>query len=216
MLANARSRQPQLKPLLIDREIFNAMGSTLAVNESRPAGEQPPEGLAAPEKDLYRHLHKLEKDVSSRSSCLGSGSRRRWRIGMRSIEARTVGSAVRKFDLIFRSRLACGSGLHAATRTTRLCRFSKFGAEPSHIDARKAVPDYRWAKCRQAGHGAAALRGRSDQARRWRACHTKRVRTKTPAARRGTRRQRRFGSGNPTKHGRIPGQRRIRSNAAGL
>jgi hypothetical protein len=61
MLANARSRQPHLEPLLMDREIFDAMGSTLAVSESRPAGEQPPEGLTAPEKDLYLHLRKSEK-----------------------------------------------------------------------------------------------------------------------------------------------------------
>jgi hypothetical protein len=61
MLAAARRRQPHLEPLLMDREIFDAMCSTLSVNESRPAGEQPPEGLTATERDLYLHLRKLEK-----------------------------------------------------------------------------------------------------------------------------------------------------------
>jgi hypothetical protein len=38
MLAAARRRQPHLEPLLMDRELFDAMCSTLSVNESRPAG----------------------------------------------------------------------------------------------------------------------------------------------------------------------------------
>jgi hypothetical protein len=61
MLAAARRRQPHLEPLLMDRELFDATCSTLSVNESRPAGEQPPEGLTAPEKDFYQHLRNLEK-----------------------------------------------------------------------------------------------------------------------------------------------------------
>ena len=61
MLAAARRRQPHLEPLLMDRELFDATCSTLSVNERRPAGEQPPEGLTAPEKDFYQHLRNLEK-----------------------------------------------------------------------------------------------------------------------------------------------------------
>jgi hypothetical protein len=61
MLASARRRQPHLVPLLMTREIFDALSSTLSVRESRPAPQQPPEGLSAPEQDLYRHLLKLEK-----------------------------------------------------------------------------------------------------------------------------------------------------------
>jgi hypothetical protein len=51
----------QLQPLLLDRELLDATCSTLAVNECRCAGEPPPEGLTAPERDFYQHLRKLEK-----------------------------------------------------------------------------------------------------------------------------------------------------------
>jgi hypothetical protein len=61
MLAAARRRQPHLEPLLMDRELFDAMCAALSVNESRPAGEQSPEGLTASERDFYLHLRKLEK-----------------------------------------------------------------------------------------------------------------------------------------------------------
>jgi hypothetical protein len=61
MLANARRRQPDLEPVLMTREVFDALSSTLSVSEMRPAAEKPPEELTAPERDLYRHLHKLEK-----------------------------------------------------------------------------------------------------------------------------------------------------------
>lgn len=61
MLAAARRRQPHLEPLLMDRELFDAMCTALSVNESRPAGEQSPEGLTEPERDFYQHLRKLDK-----------------------------------------------------------------------------------------------------------------------------------------------------------
>lgn len=61
MLAAARRRQPHLEPLLMDRELFDVTCPTLSVNESRPAGEQPPEGLTAAERDLYQYLRKLGK-----------------------------------------------------------------------------------------------------------------------------------------------------------
>jgi hypothetical protein len=61
MLSAARTRQPHLEPVLMDRELFDAMCSALSVNESRPADERPPEGLTASERDLYQHLRGLEK-----------------------------------------------------------------------------------------------------------------------------------------------------------
>jgi hypothetical protein len=59
MLAQARGRQPNLKPLLMSRELFDALSSDFSVVESRPAGEQLPAGLTGPEQDLYRYLHGL-------------------------------------------------------------------------------------------------------------------------------------------------------------
>jgi hypothetical protein len=56
MLAEARGRQPHLQPLLMSRDLFDAVGATSSVVEDVPAGERVPEGLTIPEQDLYRYL----------------------------------------------------------------------------------------------------------------------------------------------------------------
>lgn len=56
MLACARSRQPHLQPLLMERALFDRHAPTLAVPEPITAGPKPPDGLTDHEKDLYRHL----------------------------------------------------------------------------------------------------------------------------------------------------------------
>ena len=61
MLSRARERQPLLEPLLMNRELFDAISPISSVVEGRPADEQPPEGLTASEKDPYRYLRRLEK-----------------------------------------------------------------------------------------------------------------------------------------------------------
>jgi len=61
MLSRARERQPHLKSLLMSRGLFDALAPTSAVVESSPAGEEPPNGLTASERELYVYLRKLEK-----------------------------------------------------------------------------------------------------------------------------------------------------------
>ncbi len=61
MLSRARERQTHLGPLLMSRRLFDALAATSAVVESSPAGEQPPDGLTDPERELYVYLRKLEK-----------------------------------------------------------------------------------------------------------------------------------------------------------
>jgi hypothetical protein len=59
MLAEARRRQRHLQPLLMSFEVFAEIHSTVAVVESRPAGEEPPGELTGSEQDLYRFLRGL-------------------------------------------------------------------------------------------------------------------------------------------------------------
>lgn len=61
MLARARERQAHLTPLLMSRELFDAVSPTVAVVEGSPADPEPPQGLTAAEADLYRHLRALER-----------------------------------------------------------------------------------------------------------------------------------------------------------
>jgi len=61
MLSRARERQPHLEPLLMNRNVFDSLAATSAVVESSPAGEEPPDGLTDPERELYLYLRKLEK-----------------------------------------------------------------------------------------------------------------------------------------------------------
>ena len=43
------------------RELFDALAPASAVVERSPAGEQLPNGLTGPERELYVYLRKLEK-----------------------------------------------------------------------------------------------------------------------------------------------------------
>lgn len=61
MLARARVHQAHVEPLLMSRELFDAVSSKLAVAEIHPAAEQVPEALTEAERELYRHLRALER-----------------------------------------------------------------------------------------------------------------------------------------------------------
>lgn len=61
MLARAREQQPHIEPLLMDRELFDALEATHAVVERRPVGGQPPPGLTRPEVELYAYLQARER-----------------------------------------------------------------------------------------------------------------------------------------------------------
>jgi hypothetical protein len=61
MLARARSLQPHLQPLLMERVLFERHATTLAVPEPITAGPEPPSGLSGHEEDFYRHLLALPK-----------------------------------------------------------------------------------------------------------------------------------------------------------
>ena len=61
MLSRARERQPHLESILMSRELFDALAPASAVVERSPAGEQLPNGLTDPERELYVYLRKLEK-----------------------------------------------------------------------------------------------------------------------------------------------------------
>ena len=61
MLSRARERQPHLESILMSRELFDALAPASAVVERSPAGEQLPNGLTDPERELYAYLRKLEK-----------------------------------------------------------------------------------------------------------------------------------------------------------
>lgn len=60
ILAKARTLQPHLTGLMMDRELFDACRST-AVPETTPAPESPPPGLTPTERDLYEYLRGLER-----------------------------------------------------------------------------------------------------------------------------------------------------------
>lgn len=57
----ARERQPHIESVLMSRALFDELSPTSAVVEGSPAGEPPPNGLAAAELELYAHLCALEK-----------------------------------------------------------------------------------------------------------------------------------------------------------
>ncbi|MGQ0801283.1 MAG: Wadjet anti-phage system protein JetD domain-containing protein [Pseudomarimonas sp.] len=61
MLARARSLQPHLQPLLMERALFDRHAPALAVPEPITAGPNPPDGLSADEQDFYCHLLGLAK-----------------------------------------------------------------------------------------------------------------------------------------------------------
>ncbi len=61
MLALARSHQPTLTPLLMDRATFDVCSEKCAVAEPVTAGSLPPSRLSEEEGALYRHLLQLEK-----------------------------------------------------------------------------------------------------------------------------------------------------------
>jgi hypothetical protein len=61
MLATARGYRPQLRALLMTRDIFDAHAALSAVPEPSPAAESPPIVLTEAESMLYRHLRALEK-----------------------------------------------------------------------------------------------------------------------------------------------------------
>lgn len=61
MLSRAREQQPHLESILMRRELFDALAPASAVVERSPAGEQLPNGLTGPERELYVYLRKLEK-----------------------------------------------------------------------------------------------------------------------------------------------------------
>lgn len=60
MLAKARSYQPGVNALLMERDIFENH-CTAAVEEASPADEQPPPGLTVGEQGFYRYLRGLPK-----------------------------------------------------------------------------------------------------------------------------------------------------------
>ena len=61
MLARARSLQPHLQPLLMERVLFDRHATALAVPEPITAGPEPPDALSDHEQDFYRHLLGLPK-----------------------------------------------------------------------------------------------------------------------------------------------------------
>lgn len=61
LLANARRIRPDLKPLLMNRAIFDQYEESSAVAETVLAGTMPPEPLSPTERDLYRYLQTREK-----------------------------------------------------------------------------------------------------------------------------------------------------------
>ena len=61
MLSRARERQPHLESILMSRELFDVLAPASAVVERSPAGEQLPNGLTDPERELYVYLRELEK-----------------------------------------------------------------------------------------------------------------------------------------------------------
>lgn len=61
MFATARGYRPQLRALLMTREIFDAYAALSAVAEPGPAAESPPIEFTAAESILYRHLRSLER-----------------------------------------------------------------------------------------------------------------------------------------------------------
>lgn len=56
MLARARTLQPHLQPLLMERALFDQYSEALAVVEPVAAGEVPPSELTEQEQDFYRYL----------------------------------------------------------------------------------------------------------------------------------------------------------------
>jgi hypothetical protein len=61
MLATARRYRPQLRALLMTRDLFDAHAAPSAVPEPSPAAETPPTALTEAESMLYRHLRELER-----------------------------------------------------------------------------------------------------------------------------------------------------------
>ena len=61
MLARARTLQPALQPLLMDRALFERFGDTLAVVEPVTAGPIPPPGLDEQERAFYCYLLTQQK-----------------------------------------------------------------------------------------------------------------------------------------------------------
>jgi hypothetical protein len=85
MLATARGYRPELRALLMTRDIFDAHAALSAVAEPSPAAESPPTVLTDAESMLYRHLRSLERgrleqeflpanQVSDALATWGSGS----------------------------------------------------------------------------------------------------------------------------------------------
>jgi hypothetical protein len=61
MLATARVYRPQLRALLMTRDILDAYAALSAVPELSPAAESPPIALTESESMLYRHMLTLER-----------------------------------------------------------------------------------------------------------------------------------------------------------
>lgn len=61
MLARARSLQPHLQPLLMERVLFDRHAAALAVPEPITADPEPPDSLSGHEQDFYRYLFGLPK-----------------------------------------------------------------------------------------------------------------------------------------------------------
>lgn len=61
LLANARRALPGIRPLLMNREVFERHAERLAVKEKVPAAAAPPELLTPVETALYLHLYSHEK-----------------------------------------------------------------------------------------------------------------------------------------------------------
>jgi hypothetical protein len=61
MLATARGYRPQLRALLMTRDIFDAYAALSAVAEPSPAAESPPMALTESESMLYCHMLTLER-----------------------------------------------------------------------------------------------------------------------------------------------------------
>lgn len=59
ILAKARTLQPHLTALMMDRDLFDACRSS-SVPETTPAPEAPPAGLTSSERDFYQYLRGLE------------------------------------------------------------------------------------------------------------------------------------------------------------
>jgi hypothetical protein len=85
MLATARGYRPELRALLMRRDIFDVHAALSAVTEPSPAAENPPIGLTTEEPVLYRHLRSLGRgrleqqflqadQVSDTLATRGSGS----------------------------------------------------------------------------------------------------------------------------------------------